>query len=167
MLPEDFVALALAQDLGTDAARYGYSLRVAGPHPGPPGLIALTWIAARTPDERARIRDLSRRNAADFVAEPGFISMITGFIGLRGFTVTAWADEDALHRGLGGNHAAAMRALFAEDFVGAVWTSVWVPTRMNRLWVRCTACATLVDASPDPAACPHCGAALPARPAYW
>jgi quinol monooxygenase YgiN len=167
MTPDDFVALALASELSSGRASYGYAMRVASDNRRPPGVIALTWILGKDSAERERIRAHSRENVRDFLDEPGFISIVTGFIGLRGFTVTAWEDEAALHRALGRHHAVAMRELFGEDFVAAVWTSVWTPTRVNRLWVRCTACGALEDATADPTACGRCGAALPERPAFW
>ncbi len=165
--PEDFVALALAEPIERGPAQFGYAMRAASGNPRPPGVIALTWIAGKSPDERERIRAYSKRNVEDFMAEPGFISIVTGFIGLRGFTVTAWEDEAAMKRALDGHHAEAMRALFGEDFVASVWTSVWTPTRINRLWVRCTACSALEAVNDDHRACSRCAATLPERPAFW
>ena len=167
MTPDDFVALALANDLHHGNAHYGYAMRVAADNPRPPGVIALTWITGKDAGERERIRAHARQNVQDFLAEPGFISIVTGFIGLRGFTVTAWEDEPAMQRALSKHHAQAMRELFAEDFVASVWTSVWTPSRVNRMWVRCPACGSLEDVSADPAACAGCGAPLPRRPAFW
>jgi hypothetical protein len=167
MTPDDFVALALAQPIESGRASYGYAMRVASGNASPPGVIALTWITGKDDSERARIREHSKQNVADFLAEPGFISIVTGFVGLRGFTVTACEDEAALRRGLGGHHATAMRALFSEPFVDSVWTSVWTPGRMNRLWVRCRSCDALEAVSDGHTACSACGAALPARPAFW
>lgn len=167
MSPDDFVALAMALPEGQGPAHYGYSMRVASGNPNPPGCIALTWIAGKDAAERERIRAHARKNVADFLEEPGFISIVTGFVGLRGFTVTAWEDEAAMTAALSRHHAEAMRELFADDFVASVWTSVWAPTRVNRLWVRCPACATLLDASHDPSTCSSCAAALPPRPTYW
>lgn len=92
---------------------------------------------------------------------------MTGFIGLRGFTVTAWESEDALRAGLSRHHAEAMRDLFTGDFVASVWTSVWQPSRVNRIWVRCVACGELANVTDDHRACASCGAALPPRPAFW
>jgi hypothetical protein len=103
----------------------------------------------------------------DFLVEPGFISIVTGFTGMRGFTVTAWEDEDAMKRALGKHHAVAMKELFGEDFVASVWTSLWTPTRVNRLWVRCTSCGALEDVSDDHRSCGRCEATLPERPAFW
>jgi hypothetical protein len=167
MTPEEFVALAFAEPIGTETARYGYSLRATAGNKRPPGVIALTWIAGKNAAERERIRAHSRQNVQDFVAEPGFISIVTGFIGLRGFTVTAWEDEESMRRALGKHHAVAMRELFGEDFVASVWTSVWTPTRINRLWVRCTACGALEDVNDDHRSCGKCQAPLPERPAFW
>lgn len=163
----EFVDLALAEPIATEAAQYGYALRAASGNRHPPGVIALTWITAADPTERERIRAHSRQNVEDFVAEPGFISIVTGFTGLRGFTVTAWEDEAAMKRALGKHHATAMRELFTERFVASVWTSVWTPTRLNRLWVRCPACGSLEDVTDDHRTCGSCAAPLPERPAYW
>lgn len=167
MTPDDFVALALAAPIETQTAQYGYSLRAASGNPRPPGVIALTWITASDASERARIRAHSRDNVKDFLAEPGFISIVTGFTGLRGFTVTAWDDEAAMKRALSKHHAVAMKELFSERFVASVWTSVWTPTRVNRIWVRCPSCGSLEDVNDDHRACGKCHAPLPERPAFW
>lgn len=164
---DDFVALALASPIEKGPAEFGYSMRVTSGNSNPPGVIALTWISGKNDSERARIREHSKRNLQDFMDEPGFISIVTGFIGLRGFTVTAWEDEAAMQRALGKHHAEAMRELFGEDFVASVWTSVWTPTRINRMWVRCTRCTALEDVSDDHETCSNCSARLPERPAYW
>jgi hypothetical protein len=167
MSPDDFVALALANPIESGPAQYGYSMRIASGNPKPPGVIALTWIAGKDANERERIRAHSRENVRDFLAEPGFISIVTGFIGLRGFTVTAWEDEASMKRALGKHHAVAMKELFGEDFVASVWTSVWTPTRINRMWVRCLSCDSLEDVSDDHRSCTKCRAPMPARPAFW
>ena len=167
MTPEDFVALSLAEAPTTDAGGFGYSMRLSSGNPNPPGCIALTWIAGKDEAERDRIRAHAKRNVADFLEEPGFISIVTGFIGLRGFTVTAWETEDAMRAALAKHHAEAMRELFAENFVASVWTSVWTPTRMNRIWVRCTSCGALEDVNDDHRHCSQCSAELPVRPMFW
>jgi hypothetical protein len=167
MTPDDFVALALAENLESGAAKYGYAMRVAAENKNPPGVIALTWIAGKDESERERIRAHAKQNVQDFLAEPGFISIVTGFIGLRGFTVTAWEDEESMKRALSKHHRVAMKELFGENFVASVWTSVWKPTRLNRIWVRCTSCGALEDVSDDHRACSKCGAPMPERPAFW
>jgi hypothetical protein len=164
---ESFGLMALVQPVEQGPAKYGYSMRVPSGNPKPPGVIALTWIEGANEAEKERIRAHSRENVKDFLAEPGFISIVTGFTGLRGFTVTAWEDEAAMKRALGKHHAVAMKELFGETFVASVWTSVWTPGRINRLWVRCPACGSLEDASDDHRRCMRCGAPMPARPAFW
>ena len=165
--PEAFVALALAEPIESPTAQYGYVMRAASGNKRPPGVIALTCIAAADPAERERIRAHSRQNVKDFLEEPGFLSIVTGFTGLRGFTVTAWEDEASMKRALAKHHAVAMKELFGERFVASVWTSVWTPTRINRIWVRCPACGALEDVSDDHRSCGTCHAPLPERPAFW
>lgn len=167
MTNDEFVALALNAPLAAGPAEYGYSLRVTSGNMSPPGIMATTWIQARDAEDREKIRAHSRQNVQDFLAEPGFISIVTGFTGLRGFTVTAWQNEDAMKRALSKHHAVAMRELFAGDGVSAVWTSVWTPARLNRMWVRCAACGALEDVNDDHRACSACHAELPTRPAWW
>ena len=166
-LAEQAGLMALVQPVEQGPARYGYSMRVASGNPRPPGTIALTWIQGADEAEKDRIRAHSRQNVQDFLAEPGFISIVTGFTGLRGFTVTAWEDEASMKRALSKHHATAMRELFSENFVSAVWTSVWQPARINRIWVRCASCASLEDVTDDHRSCRRCGAALAERPAFW
>lgn len=167
LTPEDFVALCFAEAPLTERGGFGYSLRVASGNANPPGCIALTWITGADEAGRARIREHAKQNVADFLETPGFLSIVTGFIGLRGFTVTAWESEESMRAALSKHHAEAMRDLFAGEYVASVWKSVWRPTRVNRLWVRCTACKALGDASDNARACAACGATLPDRPTYW
>ncbi|MCG3174397.1 MAG: hypothetical protein GMKNLPBB_02631 [Myxococcota bacterium] len=164
---ESFGLMALVQPIEQGPAKFGYSMRVPSGNSKPPGVIALTWIQGANEAEKERIRAHSRENVKDFLAEPGFISIVTGFTGLRGFTVTAWEDEASLKRALAGHHAAAMKELFGGNFVASVWTSVWTPTRINRIWVRCPSCGSLEDVSDDHRACSQCHAPLPERPAFW
>ncbi|BCS32254.1 hypothetical protein TBR22_A14640 [Luteitalea sp. TBR-22] len=166
-LAEQLGWVTLVQPESVGRARYGYSMRVASGNPRPPGVIALTWIEAADQGEKDRIRAHSRQNVDDFLQEPGFIAIVTGFTGLRGFTVTAWEDEGAMRRALGKHHAVAMEELFGERFVAAVWTSVWQATRMNRIWVRCRECGSLQDVNDDHRTCTACAAGLPERPAFW
>lgn len=164
---ESFGLMALVQPVEQGPAKYGYSMRVPSGNHKPPGVIALTWIQAANDDEKERLRAHSRDNVKDFLAEPGFISIVTGFTGLRGFTVTAWEDEASMKRALGRHHAAAVKELFGGRFVAAVWTSVWTPTRMNRLWVRCPSCGSLEDVNDDHRSCSRCQAPMPERPGFW
>ncbi len=77
------------------------------------------------------------------------------------------SPEDSLLRALSKHHAVAMKELREEDFVASVWTSVWTPTRINRIWVRCPSCASLEDVSDDHRTCRSCDGSLPERPGLW
>jgi len=166
-LAERMGLMALIQPIAQGPAQFGYAMRVPSGNPRPPGVVGLTYIQAADEDEKERIRAHARQNVQDFLKEPGFISIVTGFCGLRGFTVTAWEDEASLGRALSGHHAVAMHELFSQTFVSSVWTSVWTPARINRLWLRCTACGLLQDVSDDHRGCTTCRAPLPERPSFW
>lgn len=166
-LIEQMGLMCLVQPIEQGPARYGYAMRVPSANKKPPKAIGLTFIQGANEDEKERIRAHARQNVRDFLREPGFISIVTGFIGLRGFTVTAWEDEASLQRALSHHHEVAKKELLEQDFVASVWTSVWQPTRIHRIWVRCRACASLEDESDDHRACSKCGRELPERPEYW
>lgn len=164
---ESFGLMALIQPIEQGPAKYGYSMRVPSGNHKAPGVIALTWIQGANETEKERIRVHAKENVKDFLAEPGFISIVTGFTGLRGFTVTAWEDESSMKRALAKHHAVAMKELFGENFVASVWTSVFVPARINRIWVRCPSCGSLENVSDDHRSCSKCHAPMPERPAFW
>jgi heme-degrading monooxygenase HmoA len=148
-------------------AVYGYSMQVSSGNMQRPGIVALTWIRARDEAERDRVRAHSSKIVQDFVAQPGFIGIITGFAGERGFTVTAWEDEAALTHALDQEHARAKQDFRTGELSPGVWTSVWQPLRLNRMWSRCQTCGQPNDVSDDARACVQCGATLPPRPTYW
>jgi ketosteroid isomerase-like protein len=150
-----------------ESAVFGYSMRVSMPGSRVPEVLALTWIRGRDEAERDRIRGHSRQIIRDFQREPGFIGIVTGFAGDRGFTVTAWEDEAALHRALSHQHAHAQHEFRTSDISPGVWTSVWKPIRTNRIWTRCPACHEPNDVNDDHRACSKCGAELPPRPPVW
>jgi heme-degrading monooxygenase HmoA len=144
---------------------FGYSLRDSG-STAKPGLLGVTWIQARNEEEKAKIRLYARRIVKGFRNVPGFIGIVTGFAGLHGFTLTAWENEDALRAGVHGrDHVEAMRGFHAGTSVG-VFTSVWQPLRLNRIWQRCAQCGTPNDAHASERVCVKCGAALPEAPSY-
>lgn len=150
-----------------EGAVFGYSMRVSMPGSRVPEVLAITWIRGRDEAERDRIRGHSRQIIHDFQGEPGFIGIVTGFTGDRGFTVTAWDDEAALQRALSHQHARARHAFHTTDLSPGVWTSVWKPLRTNRIWTRCPGCHEPNDVNDDHRACTRCGAELPPRPPVW
>jgi hypothetical protein len=146
---------------------FGYSKRVVSGNPAMPAVVGLTWIRFRGPEELDRIRQHSSRIIAEFLEDPGFLSIVTGAAGSRAFTVTAWESEEAMRRALAKSHGRAMREFHETEISPAVWTSVWKPVRTNRIWTRCQACAKPNDVTDNHRECAHCGAVLPERESFW
>jgi hypothetical protein len=108
------------------------------------GSAVVEWIL-RDPLFRSKVADRATRPAGD----------------------TAWEDEAALQRALEQQHARAKHEFRSGELSPGVWTSVWQPLRLNRMWTRCATCSQPHDVSDDPRACANCGAELPPRPSYW
>jgi steroid delta-isomerase-like uncharacterized protein len=157
----------IVEPLSQGKAVYGYSKRVASGNPAPPAIVGMTWIRFRDQSELDRIRTHSAKIIQDFLDEPGFISIVTGAAGDRAFTVTAWENEEALHRALDKSHSRAKHDFRTGDISPGVWTSVWKPDHINRIWTRCLACSQPNDVTDNHRECRNCGAALPERPPYW
>lgn len=131
-----------------------------------PGAFSLTSIAVR-PDEEAELTERAQRVLIETTQMPGFISAFTGGVPGRGFTTTAWENVDAPRQLLaGGAHGDAMRRFFDGGFALGGITSVWVPERINTMWVRCTTCGSMESADRPEGRC-SCGATLPEHPPYW
>jgi heme-degrading monooxygenase HmoA len=126
----------------------------------------LTWLLARDETEKLAIRAHAREIINHFREVPGFIGIVTGFAGLHGFTVTAWENEEALRVGThSGAHSEAMHAFRADGLSGGVFTSVWAPIRLNRMWVRCPL-GHANDATRADGKCEVCGEPLPPEEPY-
>jgi hypothetical protein len=171
-----FDRMALYEQLGLQVivqpfeqgpATFGYSKRVASGNPAPPAVVGLTWIRFRGAAELDRIRSHSAGIIEDFLAEPGFISIVTGAAAGRAFTVTAWESEEALERALAKGHLEAKRELRTTGLSPAVWTSVWTPLRLNRLWTRCPSCEYLNADAAKGTVCGRCASPLPDPELYW
>jgi hypothetical protein len=148
-------------------AAFGYSKRVSSGNLAVPAIMGMTWIRFRDQSELDRIRAHAAHIIQDFLDEPGFISIVTGAAGDRAFTVHAWETQEALDRALGKSHSRAKHDFRTGDLSPGVWTSVWKPDHINRLWTRCAICAQPNAATDNPGLCANCGAILPERPPYW
>jgi hypothetical protein len=113
------------------------------------------------------VRAHSGNIVAGFLQEPGFIGIVTGFAGERGFACTAWQDEAAIHRALDKHHSRAKQDFRTSVLSLGVRTSVWKPHHINRLWVRCATGDEPNDATDNPGECSYRGAELALRPSYW
>jgi len=131
-----------------------------------PDALGVTWLLARDEAEKQAIRARAREIIEHFREVPGFIGIVTGFAGLHGFTLTAWESEDTLRLATqSGAHSAAMHAFRQDGLAGGVFTSVWQPVRLNRMWLRCPR-GHPNDATRADGKCEVCGEPLPAPEAY-
>ena len=147
------------------AMTFGHSLR-SWVSKEKPGALGMTWILARDETEKLAIRARARDIISHFREVPGFIGIVTGFAGLHGFTLTAWEGEEALRLAThSGAHRDVMRAFHDDGLSGGVFTSVWAPLRLNRMWTRCSS-GHLNDASRADGKCEVCAESLPAREPY-
>jgi len=157
----------IVEPLRQGKAVYGYSKRVSSGNSSVPAIVGMTWIRFRDQSELDHIRTHSAQIIQDFLNEPGFISIVTGAAGDRAFTVTAWENELAMHRALDKAHSRAKHDFRTGDLSPGVWTSVWKPEHINRMWLRCPSCSQPNDASHDASECSNCGSPLPSRPEFW
>jgi steroid delta-isomerase-like uncharacterized protein len=146
---------------------FGTSTRVSTGNTATPGAFSITWLEARTDEERQQVRESARKIALEMLAMPGFISWVGATIGDRMMTITAWETADAMTPLMkGGEHRSAVGRFFSPELSRGAATGVWIPARLNPRWVRCTACSKMVDSEKTGGKC-GCGAALPGPLAYW
>jgi steroid delta-isomerase-like uncharacterized protein len=146
---------------------FGTSTRASNGNTTTPGAFSITWLEARTDEEREQIRESARKIAIEMLAIPGFISWVGATVGDRMMTVTAWETPGAMAPLMkGGEHRSVVGRFFGPELARGAGTGVWIPARLNPRWIRCTACSKMVDSEKAQGKC-GCGAALPAPLAYW
>ena len=132
-----------------------------------PGAFSLTVIEVGSDEEVAEVQQRGQAIFQQVAQSPGFISAVTANVGHQLFTITAWEDAESPKPLLrGGAHKEAMDRFFGPDFAVGGMTSVWVPDRINAMWVRCTACGQMTDYEKLEGKC-QCGQLLPEHPPYW
>jgi steroid delta-isomerase-like uncharacterized protein len=146
---------------------FGTSTRASTGNTVTPGAFSITWLEARTDEEREKIRESSRKVAIEMLAMPGFISWVGATIGDRMMTISAWETPGAMAPLMkGGEHRSAVGRFFSPELARGAGTGVWIPARLNPRWIRCTACSKMVDSEKAKGTC-ACGAALPGPLVYW
>lgn len=134
--------------------RTGKSLR--------PGAVALTELIARSDEEVARIRELSRQIAIEMLGQPGFIGLTASVSGRRMTTVSVWDSPESPQQAMRGPaHAQAMSRFFGDGLAEGGSTSVWQPLRFGAQWRRCPACGRMNRLEADSGRC-ACGESLTA-----
>jgi heme-degrading monooxygenase HmoA len=155
----------IIEPFGEGALTFGHSMR-SWVSKEKPGALGMTWLLARDETEKLAIRARARDIINHFREVPGFIGIVTGFAGLHGFTLTAWESEDALRAAThSGAHSEAMHAFREDGLSAGVFTSVWAPIRLNRMWLRCPS-GHPNDATRADGQCEVCGQPLPSPEPY-
>ena len=166
-VPRQLGLQTVVQPVALGPFRFGTSISVQTGKRVAPGAFAITQICTPGEDETARVREFSRQIMMDLMETPGFIGAMTGRIGDRGVTITAWTDEHAAAQVMRQpTHAGAMKPFFDGSIAASGYTSVWAPLRINTYWVRCDACGKMRDSNGSDTIC-SCGTSLPEHPPYW
>lgn len=163
-IPRQLGLQVLVQPDAAGPFRFGNAVCLAGGSTARPGAFSITaiWNAE---EENEAIRDFSTRTAVELQGMQGFIGIAFFRIGDRGVTIAAWEHPDDVRRiSASPAHRDAM-GRFWQDLGRAAFTSVWVPERINPLWVRCDGCRRMVDVERSAGTC-SCGEAV-ADPPPW
>jgi steroid delta-isomerase-like uncharacterized protein len=167
---------SLAMQLGLQAPimprqvgpiRFGTSVRVEKGSRARPGAVSVTRLDMGSLEGLLRLRQYAGPVLAGMASMDPVVGAAILNDGERvGYTVSAWSSPDAATEIMRQDqHRAAMRAFFSDGLGVSGWTSVWVPARFNTLWVRCPACATMLDAEAGDRCA--CGASVPEPPPYF
>jgi steroid delta-isomerase-like uncharacterized protein len=156
----------VAQPAAAGPVSFGTSVHMQLDRPTPPRAVSLTWIDARSEEEAVEIQTAARRILPELRGVPGFLSALLARAGDRLFTVTAWEDAGAAAGLLRSPvHRSVMQRFFRSQLGAAAHTGVWVPERLNAVWVRCPRCGEMIDGNRAEGVC-QCGTTLP-RPPAW
>jgi steroid delta-isomerase-like uncharacterized protein len=146
---------------------FGSSTFVPGTRRSVPGAFSITVLHYEGQEELDRVRGWSRRIAAELPQAEGFLGWAGAAVGGRAITITAWEHPDQPRQLLrSGTHREAMPAFFQGDVGRGGWTSVWIPARVNPMWIRCRSCGAMRDYHACGGRC-DCGVALPEPPPYF
>lgn len=164
-VPDQLGLQVLVQPFKVGPFSFGNSVAVQTGKKTKPGAFGITaiWNPEAQTEE---IGALTRATATEMLNMKGFIGASFLRIGDRGVTLSAWEKPENIAQLMkGGAHSDAMRKFWAE-LGDAAFTSVWIPDRINPLWVRCTECRKVNDYEKTSGVC-SCGKQLPDVPCYF
>jgi steroid delta-isomerase-like uncharacterized protein len=165
-VPDQLGLQVLVQPHAIGSFSFGTSVSVQSGKTCKPGAYSITKLEARSEDEIQQIRQLTRQIATEMLQMPGFISLVAMTVGRRLMTVTAWEAPEHPRQLRGGTHELAMRQFFGSGLAAGGWTGVWIAGHINATWVRCMACARMLDVDRVKDKC-LCGEVLPEPVPYW
>jgi hypothetical protein len=167
VVPEQLGLQVLIQPHAVGPFAFGTSTSVETGKKSKPGAFSIMILHARSGEEIQKVKELSREIATEMLQMPGFMSWVGMTIGPRMRTVTAWeTPEHAQQLMRAATHQEAMRKFFGPELASGATTGVWIPGRINAMWVRCPACSRMVDFAKSEGTC-QCGESLRTPMPYW
>jgi heme-degrading monooxygenase HmoA len=164
-VPEQLGLQVLVQPFQLGPFSFGSSTAVQSGKKTKPGAFGITTIW-NTDGQTEEVRAFTRATATEMLRMEGFIGVSVFRIGNRGVTISAWEKPEHVKQLMrDGAHSEAMQKFWAE-LGDSAFTSVWVPARVNPMWVRCTACRKMNDYEKTSGVC-RCGQKLPEAPSYF
>jgi len=168
VLPRQLGMQVLVQPSSIGPFTFGYSVSSHSQRTDTPGAFSITILRCDDPAGQETIRDYGRQVSMEMHQMEGFLGNTTLGNGDRMATISAWESPDnAAQLMKGGTHREAMRYFWSDDgpAMGG-WTSVWVPERINAMWIRCVSCRKMVNSDRLDGTC-ECGAELPSFGPWW
>ena len=168
-VPEQLGLQVVVQPTAIGPFTFGTSVRSWGGSTAKPGAFSVTALQSRSFEDENAVRERSRVIAAELLGMKGFIGFVGATVGDRMLTITAWEGPDDPKQVMkNSTHAEATGKFHSagQTLGGGGFTSVFVPERINTMWVRCPSCQKMADRAATPDTC-GCGAALPAPFPYW
>jgi len=167
VLPEQLGLQVVVQPNAIGPFAFGISTRTWVGSMARPGAISITALQTQNRADEQAIREHSREIATEMLGMKGFIGWLGATVGNRMMTITAWeTPQDPEQLTMGGQHSVAMQKFFGSELGAGGYTSVYVPRRINSMWMRCSTCGKMMDHAARTGVC-TCGAALPDHMAYW
>ena len=146
---------------------FGVSTRVQSDSHSIPGAFSLTMVDARSDEEVQQIRQYSRRIMLAMQTMPGFLSILTGIVARRLYTISAWTGpEEARAVMRDQTHKQASAEFHRGDLGTAFHGSIWTPHHWSERWMRCPACGDMNAIREGDRIC-RCGAPVPDLGVFW
>jgi steroid delta-isomerase-like uncharacterized protein len=167
VIPDQIGLQVIVQPTAVGPFTFGTATRAWAGNTARPGAFSITALQSRGADDEKGVEEQSRQIATEMLSMQGFIGLVGANVGDRMLTITAWEDATGpsqLRRG--GQHGEAMKKFFGTELGGGGFTAVFVPERINAMWVRCTSCQKKNDHATRQGVC-ACGATLPPVMPYW
>lgn len=172
-----FDTSAFSQQVGLDVIvqphsmgsfTFGASLKASGNKRMKPGVFTVTWLDLKPDDDVTAFERSTVAMIEEAQDMEGFIGFTGATIENRQMTFTMWDTiENAMQFNHSKGHLKSMKDFFKPNGTAeTIFTSVWVPHKINSMWVRCSSCGKVVDYDLKEGKC-TCGQELPEAPTFF